>query len=186
MSLDLNGLRHLHTHIVSLLSGKVDKVDGKGLSTNDYTTTEKTKLAGIETGANKTTVDTALSSSSTNPVQNKVINTALNAKVSTTRKINGKALTSDITLSASDVSADASGSAATALSNAQTYTDGKIADLINSAPTTLDTLGEIATAMAENADVVEALEQAIGTKANVSDLTTHTGNTLNPHSVTKN
>lgn len=32
---------------------KVDKVDGKGLSTNDYTTLEKTKLAGVEAGANK-------------------------------------------------------------------------------------------------------------------------------------
>lgn len=34
------------------LSGKVDKVEGKGLSTNDYTTAEKTKLAGIAEGAN--------------------------------------------------------------------------------------------------------------------------------------
>lgn len=32
---------------------KVDKVSGKGLSTNDYTTTEKNKLSGIEDGANK-------------------------------------------------------------------------------------------------------------------------------------
>jgi len=56
---------------------KVDKVAGKGLSTNDYTTAEKNKLAGIATGANKTVVDTALSSSSTNPVQNKVVNTAI-------------------------------------------------------------------------------------------------------------
>lgn len=31
---------------------KVDKVNGKGLSTNDYTTNEKEKLAGIATGAN--------------------------------------------------------------------------------------------------------------------------------------
>lgn len=38
------------------------------------------KLTGIENGANKTTVDSSLSSSSTNPVQNKVINTALGAK----------------------------------------------------------------------------------------------------------
>lgn len=59
---------------------KVDKVDGKGLSANDYTTEEKNKLAGIATGANKTVVDSALSSSSTNPVQNKVINTALSGK----------------------------------------------------------------------------------------------------------
>lgn len=35
------------------LSGKVDKVAGKGLSTNDYTTAEKAKLAGIAEGANK-------------------------------------------------------------------------------------------------------------------------------------
>lgn len=33
------------------LAGKVDTVSGKGLSTNDYTTTEKNKLAGIASGA---------------------------------------------------------------------------------------------------------------------------------------
>lgn len=33
------------------ISGKVDKVSGKQLSTNDYTTTEKNKLAGIAAGA---------------------------------------------------------------------------------------------------------------------------------------
>lgn len=35
------------------LSGKVDKVAGKDLSTNDYTTAEKTKLEGVAEGANK-------------------------------------------------------------------------------------------------------------------------------------
>ena len=35
-----------------LIQNKVDKQDGKGLSTNDYTSTEKTKLAGIANGAN--------------------------------------------------------------------------------------------------------------------------------------
>lgn len=58
-------------------ANKVDKVSGKGLSTNDYTTTEKNKLAGIAEGANKTVVDSALSTTSTNPVQNKVVNTAI-------------------------------------------------------------------------------------------------------------
>ncbi|WP_097026187.1 hypothetical protein [Clostridium peptidivorans] len=38
--------------IKSLKDNKVDKVTGKGLSTNDYTTTEKNKLAGIVAGAN--------------------------------------------------------------------------------------------------------------------------------------
>lgn len=35
------------------LATKVDKVTGKGLSTEDYSTSEKSKLAGIEAGANK-------------------------------------------------------------------------------------------------------------------------------------
>lgn len=43
-------------------------------STNDYTTAEKNKLAGIQAGANKTVVDPALSTTSTNPVQNKTVN----------------------------------------------------------------------------------------------------------------
>lgn len=34
-----------------LVDAKVDKVEGKGLSSNDYTDTEKTKLAGIQEGA---------------------------------------------------------------------------------------------------------------------------------------
>lgn len=50
------------------------------------------------------------------------------------------------------------------------YTDQKIADLINGAPSTLDTLGEIASAMAENADVVEALEASIGSKATAAEM----------------
>jgi hypothetical protein len=40
------------------LDGKVDKVDGKGLSTNDYTTVEKTKLASIEEGAEVNVIET--------------------------------------------------------------------------------------------------------------------------------
>lgn len=39
------------TEVNTLLNLKVDKVAGKGLSTNDYTDEEKAKLAGIEDGA---------------------------------------------------------------------------------------------------------------------------------------
>lgn len=71
----------------------------------------------------KITVDSSLSSTSTNPVQNKVINSALSGKVPTTRTVNGKKLSANITLSASDVGADASGSANSALTSANEYTD---------------------------------------------------------------
>lgn len=49
--LDKDGLIYYHSKIKTLLSDKVDKVTGKGLSTNDYTTTEKNKLNGIASGA---------------------------------------------------------------------------------------------------------------------------------------
>lgn len=45
---------------VSALALKVDKVTGKELSTNDYTTTEKNKLAGISTGATANSTDSQL------------------------------------------------------------------------------------------------------------------------------
>lgn len=47
------------------------------------TASDKTKLDGIEPGANKTVVDENLSATSTNPVQNKAVNTALAAKQDT-------------------------------------------------------------------------------------------------------
>lgn len=43
----------LNSNITQLQTQKVDKVEGKGLSTNDYTTPEKDKLAAIEAEANK-------------------------------------------------------------------------------------------------------------------------------------
>ena len=138
--------------LIAAIAGKVDKVEGKGLSTEDYTTAEKTKLAGIEASANNytlpaattsalggvkvgsnlavdangvisgdysaattsanglmsstdkakldgiaegataVTVDSAISSTSTNPVENQAIYTALAGKVDTEA---GKGLSSN-------------------------------------------------------------------------------------------
>ena len=44
---------------------------------------DKTKLDGVEAGANKTTVDAALDAASENPVQNKAVKAALDGKLST-------------------------------------------------------------------------------------------------------
>lgn len=55
--LDENGLLYLwgliKNHVSNTVANKVDKVDGKGLSTNDFTDTLKTKIDGVETEANK-------------------------------------------------------------------------------------------------------------------------------------
>lgn len=50
--------------IAALESGKVDKVEGKGLSSNDFTNAYKTKLDGIAEQANKTIVVNSLKSTS--------------------------------------------------------------------------------------------------------------------------
>lgn len=55
-------------------------------TTASFTTALLEKLNGIATGANKTVVDSALSSTSTNPVQNKVVNSALGGKLSTSTR----------------------------------------------------------------------------------------------------
>lgn len=81
---------------------KVDKVEGKGLSTNDFTNAEKTKLASALTSYTETdpTVP-AWAKAATKPTY-----TASDVgAVPTTRTVNGKALSSNITLSSSDVGA---------------------------------------------------------------------------------
>lgn len=65
-------------------SGFVTAESGKGLSSNDFTSAYKSKLDGIADGANKTTVDSALNSTSENPVQNKAVNSALAGKANST------------------------------------------------------------------------------------------------------
>lgn len=88
---------------------------------------------------------------------------------------------------AAEVGADASGSASGALAAAKEYadstymqatgyTDTAIAGLINGAPTTLDTLGEIAAAMLEHENVVDALNAAIGSKASEVEYQAHARN----------
>lgn len=76
---------------------------------------DKTKLDGIDTGANKTIVDSALSSTSTNPVQNKVVNTALAGKSDTSHTHTLNNLDGTLGASKGGTGADLSGAAANAV-----------------------------------------------------------------------
>lgn len=71
---------------------------------------------------------------------------------------------------AEEVGADPEGSALESLVEAKSYADTAVAALVNSAPETLDTLGELATAFEENADMVATLDAAVTNKAEKSDL----------------
>lgn len=68
--------KNLNDKVITIeteLFNKVDKVEGKNLSTNDFTDELKIKLEGIEEGANKIIIDSALSTTSTNVIQTKAV-----------------------------------------------------------------------------------------------------------------
>ena len=56
------------------------------------------------------------------------------------------------------------------------YVDTSIANLVNSAPETLDTIGELATAFTENKDIVESIDQAVTLKVNKTEFNEILGN----------
>ena len=74
--------------IKSALDDKVDKVTGKQLSTEDFTTVLKTKLEGLY----QVVVDSAFDLTSENAIQNKVVKAALDDKVD---KVSGKQLSTE-------------------------------------------------------------------------------------------
>lgn len=75
------------------LSGKASTAVATTSANGLMSASDKTKLNGIDTGANKTTVDSKLSTTSTNPVQNKAVKAALDSKLNTS----GGTLTGNLT-----------------------------------------------------------------------------------------
>ena len=64
------------------LDEKVDKVAGKGLSTNDYTTDEKNKLAGIAAGAQVNVIESVKVNGTAQTISNKEIDIPVPTKLS--------------------------------------------------------------------------------------------------------
>lgn len=63
---------------------------------------------------------------------------------------------------------DALGAASQALSDANDYTDGKVADLVDSAPDLLNTLNELAAAIADNPNYATDVANLVATKADTT------------------
>lgn len=109
-SLDNKTQSDFNTDITNQLKAKADASHAHDIATQNsngfLSKQDKTKLDGIADGANKVIVDSSLSSTSTNPVQGKIINSALNGKANTSHThsidnvnnlqstLNGKANTS--------------------------------------------------------------------------------------------
>lgn len=94
--LDKTGLALVWEKIKNALTGKVDKIDGKGLSTNDYTSDEKTKLAGVATGAQVNVIEgVQKNGTNINPV-NKIVNVTVPTATSDLTNDSGFITSSDI------------------------------------------------------------------------------------------
>ncbi len=87
---------------------------------------------------------------------------------------------------------DTAGSANNALASAKTYADNAATtaannvknDLLGGAGAAYDTLKELGELITDNQDAIDVLESVASSKANASDLASHTSNKSNPHGVT--
>lgn len=90
--LDYDGLSHFWSKLKTLLNNKVDKADGKGLSTNDFTGNYKSKLDGIAAGAQVNVLEGIQVNGTTVTPTNKIANIDISGKVD---KVTGKGLSTN-------------------------------------------------------------------------------------------
>ncbi len=100
--LDNDGLLYLWQKIknkfatITDLDDKVDKVTGKGLSTNDYTTTEKNKLSGIASGAQVNVIETVKVNNTALTPSSKAVNVTVPTKTSDITNDSGFITSADV------------------------------------------------------------------------------------------
>lgn len=88
------------------LAGKVDKVDGKGLSTNDYTLDEKTKLANIESNAQVNVLEGIQKNGTNVTITNKIANITVPTNTNELTNGAGFQTASDVTTAIESALAD--------------------------------------------------------------------------------
>lgn len=128
------------------IDNKVDKIIGKSLSTEDYTTADKNKLFGIATNANNYSHPTSGVSADTY----RSVTVDANGHVT--------AGTNPTTLSDYGITdADTSAQVTTKINNA-------VAALVDASPTTLDTLNELAAALGDDPNFATTTSTALGNR----------------------
>lgn len=149
------------------LDGKVDKVTGKGLSTNDLTAALKSNYDAAYTHSTSTHAPSNAEKNIIVGIQKNGTDVSVN---SSTRKVNiiVPTKTSDIT--------NDSGFAT------ETYVDTKVAGVVNSAPETLDTLNELAEALGNDPNFATTMATELGKKV---DKVTGKGLSTNDYTTTE-
>ena len=142
--LDKAGATYLIGKIKTLLGAKVDKVTGKGLSTEDYTTAEKTKLGTVAENANNYSLPPASST-----------------------VLGGVKIGAGLSIRPTKVSQFTNDSGF----QTSSQVEAKIKTVVGTAPEALDTLKEIADSLNNDPDFAGTITTQLAGKVNTADLT---------------
>ena len=150
--------------LVTTVATKVDKVAGKGLSTEDFTTAEKTKLAAV-TGTNTgdQVIPTTLPASDVSGWAKAATKPTYTATEVGLANVNNTTDLLKPISTATQTALDLKANQATTYT--KTETDTRIQAVVGVAPLALDTLAEIATQLASDESAAGALTTAVALKA---------------------
>lgn len=150
-----------------------DKI-ADGTANKVYTAAEKTKLAGVATGATANDTDANLKNRA-NHTGTQVASTisdfatAVNALVTAKKVTDLAAPTTPVDFGGQRLTGLGTPSASTDAST-KGYVDTAVSGLVNSAPGALDTLNELAAALGNDANFATTMTTALANKANISSL----------------
>lgn len=94
--IDIDLLSYFKTKLDLIINNKVDKVDGKGLSTNDFTTAEKNKLSNIAANAQVNVLEGIQKNGDTVSITNKIANISVPTKTSDLTNDSGYITAADV------------------------------------------------------------------------------------------
>lgn len=168
--------------IDTAIDGKVDKVDGKGLSTNDLTDAlvekinnagdssftgnyadlnGKPKINNVELGAENTLSALGIQPAGDYLTSTDIANMATQSDIAdfvTDADVEAKGYLTQTDVDALDYATEA-------------YVDTAVSGLVNSAPEALDTLKELSDALGNDANFATTMTTELGKKLNTADLT---------------
>jgi hypothetical protein len=95
-------------------------------------------------------------------------NSAIDSAIMTEESARNSAINTAITTEVSDRNSAIATAKNQAIADANSYTDGKVAELVDSAPELLDTLNELAAAIADNPNYASDVANLVATKADTT------------------
>ena len=158
--LDKTGLALVWEKIKNQLSGKVDKVDGKVLSDNNYTSDEKTKLANVASGAQVNVLEGIQKNGTTVTISNKIANISVPTKTSDITNDSGFITSSDVPEGAAATTTTPSMDGTAAVGSETTFARG---DHVHPTDTSRASASDVSSLTTR----VGTLETAVGTGGSV-------------------